>query len=144
VAFDHDCEIAISSWTHTPYRFQEEVGTLANYGLPAICIQSIYLMIQKKIIQSRVIYNLYKEILITTDEYLRSQNVSEKIRSELLGILEKKLEFNPKTMLIDICPSESDYQLFHSRFFSLDPQLSSEVIKKGHQKALEVLRAIKT
>ena len=49
VAEDNGCEVIISSWTHTPYHFHDEVGSLVNYGLPPIAIQSIYLMIQKKI-----------------------------------------------------------------------------------------------
>ena len=49
VASDHGCETIISSWTHTPYHWHDEVGSLIHYGLPAICTQAIYLLIQQKI-----------------------------------------------------------------------------------------------
>ena len=52
VAEDNDCDIIISSWTHTPYHYHDEVGSLINYGLTSIMIQSIYLIIQKKIMPS--------------------------------------------------------------------------------------------
>ena len=53
VAVDNSCEFIISSWTHTPYHYHDEIGSLVNYGIPTILLQTIHLAIQKKIISSQ-------------------------------------------------------------------------------------------
>ena len=63
VAFDNGCDVVISTWTHTPYHYQEEIGSLVNYGLPAIGTQAIFLMIQKKIVAARSAHRLSQDVI---------------------------------------------------------------------------------
>lgn len=139
VAEDNGCDLIISSWTHTPYHYHDEVGSLINYGLPSIAIQSIYLLIQKKIVSARATRATGIDILSTVSEYMKQENFSNAHRRDILAILERKLKVNPNVKLIDICPDPSDYKLFFANSFSLNPKVASHAVKAGYKKAMQVL-----
>ena len=139
VAEDNGCDVIISSWTHTPYHYQDEIGSLANYGLTSIMIQSIYLMIQKKIVASRAKRATAIDILNTVNDYMKSEKFAKRHRNDILSILERKLNINPKVKHIDICPDHEDYKLFFSNSFSLNPDVASHTVKSGYKKAMQVL-----
>lgn len=138
IAEDNKCELIISSWTHTPYHFHDEIGSLVNYGLPSISIQSIYLMIQKKIVTARAKRASAIDILDTVSAYMKSEQFSNVHRRDILSLLERKLNVNPKIKLIDICPDHHDAKLFFASSFSLNPETSSYAVKAGYKKTLEV------
>ncbi len=140
VAIDHGCEFIISSWTHTPYHYVDEIGSLVNYGLPAICTQAIYLMIQKKIVANRAMRAQSEDIINTVNEYMRNQKFDEKHRRKLTAILERKLHFNPNVHMIDIYPKHNNYRTFFKNSFSLNPQKLSEVVTSGYKRTMEVFR----
>ncbi|MDA8793468.1 patatin-like phospholipase family protein [Bacteriovoracaceae bacterium] len=140
VAEDHNCDYIISSWTHTPYHFQDEIGSLVNYGLPPIIIQTIYLLIQKKIVSHRANRNLAKDIIKTVNQYLKENKITGNHRDNIISILEKKLTINRQSKLIDIYPDHNDYKLFFANSFSLNPKVSSYAVKMGYKKTLEVFR----
>ena len=139
VAEDNGCDIIISSWTHTPYHYHDEVGSLINYGLPSIAIQSIYLLIQKKIVASRATRATAFDILNTVSEYMRQEKFTNAHRRDILAILERKLNINPNVHLIDIYPDHHDYKLFFGNSFSLSPKSASHAVKAGYKKAMQVL-----
>lgn len=139
VAEDNGCDIIISSWTHTPYHFHDEVGSLINYGLPSIAIQSIYLMIQKKIVASRAKRATALDILNTVSEYMKQEKLSNAHKRDIMAILERKLNINPNVKLIDIYPDHHDYKLFFANSFSLNPKVAQHAVKAGYKKAMQVL-----
>ncbi len=139
VAEDNDCDIIISSWTHTPYHYFDEVGSLANYGLPHIAIQSIYLMIQKKIVASRAKRATAIDIMDTVSDYMKSEKFSTKHTRDILSILERKLNIKKNVKLIDIYPDHQDYKLFFGNSFSLNPKVAAHTVKAGYKKAMQVL-----
>lgn len=139
VAEDNHCDIIISSWTHTPYHYHDEVGSLINYGLPSIVIQSIYLMIQKKIVSARATRATATDILNTVSTYMKQEKFSQAHRRDILAILERKFNVNPKVKLIDIYPDHDDYKLFFANAFSLNPKTASHAVKAGYKKAMKVL-----
>lgn len=140
VAEDNGCEYIISSWTHTPYHYHDEVGSLANYGLYAICVQAIYLMIQKKIVASRSRRLVARDIINTVNDYMKDQKFSNSHRKDIVSILERKLNFNSNVKLIDIYPDHHDYQLFFSNSFSLNPKNTAHAMRAGYKKTMEVFR----
>lgn len=142
VAVDNKCDFVISSWTHTPYHYHDEIGSLINYGLPAICMQAIYLMIQKKIVASRGQTILAKDIIGTVSDYMSSNNFSQKDRMQITSILERKLNFNPNIKFIDIYPDHSHYKLFFTNSFSLDPQKAKYIMTAGYKKTFEVFKKL--
>lgn len=140
VAMDNQCEFIISSWTHTPYHYQDEIGSLINFGLPAICVQAIYLMIQKKIVSSRSRRLLAEDIVNTVNSYMKTNKMDEKHRKQILSILERKLSYKPNVHLIDIFPTHEHFEIFFTNSFSLDPKKTSLLVKAGYKRTLEVFR----
>lgn len=138
VAVDNNCDFVISSWTHTPYHYQEEIGSLVNYGLPAICTQAIYLLIQKKIVDSRARRAAAQDILSTVHEYLKAHKFSSIDSNRLLSILERKLNFNPNIHFVDIYPKHDNFNFFFKNPFSLNPEKMRELVRLGHQRTIEV------
>src|SRR5262249_37558598 len=49
VGFDAGADLIIASYSHQPYHFSREIGSLHQFGLPAILIQALYLLIERKI-----------------------------------------------------------------------------------------------
>jgi predicted acylesterase/phospholipase RssA len=142
VAVDNKCEFIISSWTHTPYHYHDEIGSLINFGIPAICMQAIYLMIQKKIVAARSQNTLAKDIIDTVNDYMTTQNFSTKDRKKIVSILERKMGFNPNVKFIDIAPDHSHYKLFFTNSFSLDPQKAKYIMTAGYKRTLEVFKKL--
>jgi len=141
VAYDNSCEVIISSWTHTPYHYHEEVGSLINYGLPAICVQAIHLLIEKKIIESRARVKSSRDILDTVHKYMREEKFSEQHRKQILSILERKLNYRPNVTYIDICPKHDNYRIFLSNSFSLNPKNALSIVKMGYRRTFEVFES---
>lgn len=139
VAEDNGCEVIISSWTHTPYHFHDEVGSLINYGLPSIAIQSIYLMIQKKIVASRAERAKAIDIIDTVNDYMKMEKFSQTHRREIMAILQRKLNINPKVKLIDIYPNHHDYKLFFANSFSLNSKVSAHAVEAGYKRTMQIL-----
>lgn len=139
VAEDNGCDVVISSWTHTPYHYHDEIGSLVNYGLPAIAIQSIYLMIQKKIIAHRAERARAIDILDTVNDWMKAERMTEAQRRGLMAILQRKLHFNPKVRLIDIYPDHDDYKMFFGNHFTLNPKTAGHAVEAGYKKTMQVL-----
>lgn len=139
VAEDNGCDIIISSWTHTPYHYHDEIGSLANYGIPSIALQALYLLIQKKIVASRAKRATGIDILNTVSEYMRQEKFSTAHRRDIMAMLERKMNINPNVKLIDIYPDHHDYKLFFSSSFSLSPKTASHAVKAGYKRAMQVL-----
>ena len=140
VALDNQCDVVISSWTHTPYHYHDEIGSLVNYGLPAICTQAIYLMIQKKIVTHRAKWHKSNDIINTLSEYMKKEKFSNQHRLKILNILEEKLNYDSKVTLIDIHPEHKDYHLFFKNSFSLNPETMSEVVDLAYERTKEIFR----
>lgn len=139
-AVDNGCNLIISSWTHTPYHYHDEIGSLSFYGLPAICTQAIYLMIQKKIISNRARRLASEDIINTVNDYMKSHKFEEKHRKNLMSILERKLNFDPNVKFIDIFPDHDNYQIFFQNSFSLGPDKTSKVVSMAYKRTMEVFR----
>ncbi|MBT3234765.1 MAG: patatin-like phospholipase family protein [Bdellovibrionales bacterium] len=140
VALDNNCNHIICSWTHTPLHYHDEIGSLINYGIPAIGIQAIYLMIQKKIIANRAKFSTAKDAIDSVYQYMMANDFSVDHQKKILNILERKLHYKKDVHLIDIYPDHDNYKVFFHNFFSLDPNNTAEVVKAGYQKTVKVLK----
>jgi hypothetical protein len=142
VALDHGCDNIICSWTHTPYHYMETVGSLTNYGLPSICLQAIFLIIQKKIMTKRSFYTSIREVHDYINDYLKSENISDQVRSTVLKALEEKLDYKPHVKFIDIYPDHKNDQMFFSSNFSLSTDVLARIVKTGYKKTMRVFRQL--
>lgn len=142
VAIDNKCDYIISSWTHTPYHYHDEIGSLVNYGLPAICVQAIYQMVEKKIQSHRARRRQAKDLIDTLNIFFKENKFDESLRKSLLSIVETKLDFDPKVKLIDIYPKHSHYKIFLRNSFSLHPQKSAELVSYGYRRTLSEFKKV--
>lgn len=139
VAIDNGCEKIISSWIYTPYHYQKEIGSLFHYGMPAIGIQSLNLLIQKKIVSSRASFATARDILQTVDQYCVDQKLPLDKKRKLLNILEVKLNYKEKIQFIDIYPKVSDTDFFLTSSFSLSPKNIEKIVQLAKKRTIEVM-----
>jgi predicted acylesterase/phospholipase RssA len=142
IALDNKCDLVISSWTHTPYHYDEAIGSLVHYGLPAIAMQAIYLLIQKKIVASRARRHSAQDIIQTVSDYMKTNKMNEKHRKDIISILERKLHFDKNVKLIDICPGHDNHDIFFRNFFSLNQEMLSKVVNMGYKRCFEVFQEL--
>lgn len=142
VAAENNCDTIISSWIYTPYHYQREIGSLYKYGIPAIGIQTLNLLIQKKIVSSRANYSTAKDILATVNQYCVDQKIKESHRKKLLNILEIKLNYKKDIKYIDIFPKTDDTKFFFTNLLSLSQKNIELVVQLARKRTLEVLNNV--
>ncbi len=140
VAVDAGADLVIASHTHQPYHFRREVGSLTDFGLPAILIQSIYLLIEQKI--NNHIHNkqIQRNAISEVAKYCKDNGVSATHRDKIVEILERELYHKMNVDMIYIHPSPSDSKMFFGEHFSLSPKKLTEVVRSGFRAAIHALR----
>ncbi|MCY4524806.1 MAG: patatin-like phospholipase family protein, partial [Halobacteriovoraceae bacterium] len=142
VAVDNKCDYIISSWTHTPYHYHDEVGSLINYGVPAISQQAIYLLIQKKILAARSRHENANAILDIVGKYMKTNKIDEVHRKKILSVIEQKLHHNSHIKLIDIYPGHENYHLFFKSSFSLKGAHTAEITDMGYERTMDIFEEL--
>jgi predicted acylesterase/phospholipase RssA len=140
VAIDAGADLVIASYTHQPYHLQKEVGSLTEHGLPAILIQSIYLLIEKKITHHIHNSQTKRNAILEVDRYCRESGVSDIHRKKIGEIMERELHHKLNVDTIYIHPDPDDTQMFFGDHFSLHPKKMSEVVRSGFRAAIDILR----
>jgi predicted acylesterase/phospholipase RssA len=133
-------DLIISSYTHQPYHFSREVGSLTKFGITAIGIQAIYLMIERKIqaaIHTRAQKNAAFEAV---NEYCKKEQFDEKHRKKILSILEEKLALKPNNTYIYINPRPRDHEMFFGEHFNFSTKFMEKIVRIGFMSAIETLR----
>ncbi|MCM2279976.1 MAG: patatin-like phospholipase family protein [Oligoflexia bacterium] len=140
VAVDSGADLVFASYTHQPYHFQREVGSLTDYGLPSIVIQSIYLLIEQKI--NNHIHNkqVQRNAINAVSRYCREQGLSEAHRRGICSVLEKELHHRMDVDTIYIHPNATDAQAFFGEHFSLSPRKMAEIVRSGFRAAIDALK----
>jgi len=141
VAVDSGADLVIASYTHQPYHFTPEVGTLTDLGLPAILIQSLYQVIESKINNYIHGKRVQKNAIDAVSKYCKQQGLSDKIRNDICEIMEKELHHRMNVDMIYIHPDAQDPKMFIKEHFSLSPKKMSEIVRSGFRSAIEILRA---
>jgi hypothetical protein len=73
---------------------------------------------------------------------MKSNQFSKKDTDKILNILERKLNYSANIKFIDIYPDHSNYKLFFTNSFSLDPKKSKSVMTAGYRKTLETFKRL--
>ncbi|MGZ3669154.1 MAG: patatin-like phospholipase family protein [Bdellovibrionota bacterium] len=133
-------DLIISSYTHQPYHFSREVGSLTKFGITTIGIQAIYLMIERKIQAAIHTRNQKTTALEAVNEYCKSQQFDEKHRKKILSILEDKLAVNPNNRYIYINPRPRDHEMFFGEHFNFSAKFMEKIVRIGFMSAIETLR----
>ncbi len=140
VAADHQADLIIASYTHQPYRYTSEIGSLHHFGIPAILIQALYLMIERKIQQYRQFKDRSRVTYDAVSEFLKENGVPKAKREACLALIEKKLMFRRDMDTLYIHPSPSDHEMFFGDHFNLNPDKLKELVRIGFRSAIRVLR----
>jgi predicted acylesterase/phospholipase RssA len=140
VAADSGADLIIASYTHQPFSYQNNVGSLTEHGLSAILIQSIYLLIEQKINNHLFNRNAHKNAIEAVSKYCKSEGIPHSQREKICEILEVQLSHRKDVDYIYIHPSPTDTHLFFGEHFSLSPKKTSDIVKSGFRAAIEALR----
>ena len=140
VAIDAGADLVIASYTHQPYHFLKDVGSLTDYGLPSILIQSIYLLIEQKI--NNHIHNkkVQRNAIQAVDRFCKQEKLPDSQRQRIIEILEAELHHRQEVDSIYIHPSPADAQMFFGQHFSLSSKTLSEIVKSGFRAAIEAIK----
>lgn len=140
VGYDAGADLIIASYTHQPYHFAREIGSLHDHGIPSIMIQALYLLIERKI-QSSIETHYRNEIAIdAVSQFFKEQNLSNDLRVKCLDMLERKLGFKQGVDFIYIHPKAKDNLMFFGDHFNLSPKKMSDVVRLGFRCAIDVFR----
>jgi predicted acylesterase/phospholipase RssA len=133
-------DLIISSYTHQPYHFSREVGSLTKFGIPAIGIQAIYLLIERKIQSAIYTRNQKLAALEAVSEYCKQIQLDEKHRRKICSLMEKKLAVKPDARYIYINPRPKDHEMFFGEHFNFSAKFMEKIVRIGFVSALETLR----
>jgi predicted acylesterase/phospholipase RssA len=140
VAADQGADLIIASYSIQPYHFNEEMGSLHDYGMPLIFNQALYQVVQQKI-QSHIKYqNNVSGMIKSVQGYMREQGIQEEHIEKLTDILIQKTNFNPNVDYIYIHPPPQDYEFFFYDHFSLNPKVLQGIVRTGFKSAMNTLR----
>lgn len=140
VAKDNDCDLLFCSYTHQPYHYKEEIGSLYQYGVAAIVIQALYQAIEQKVYGAKKAHENKVLVLDTVREFLRNKKFPEEDLAQLIHQLEERLEFKEKLHYIFIHPEPKDREMFFGDHFTLNPKILQNVVTIGYKRAMAVLR----
>ncbi len=140
VAIDSGADLVIASYTHQPYHVPHAAISLMDHGLPAIVIQSIYLLIEQKI--NNAIYNkqAHRNAIDAVSQYCKTQGISDDHKHRICQILEVQLNHRMDVDTIYIHPDPADKHMFFGEHFSLSPKKMTEIVKSGFKATIETLR----
>ncbi|MBI4403507.1 MAG: patatin-like phospholipase family protein [Deltaproteobacteria bacterium] len=140
VAKENGCDLLICSYTHQPYHYREDIGSLMYYGTPAIGIQAIYQAIEQKIYAAKKAH-INKAIAIqTVREFFRENKYPQEQLDKLIQLLSERLDFNEKLHYVFVHPEAKDHQMFFGDHFTLSGEILQEVATIGYKRAMAELR----
>ena len=140
VAIDSGADLIIASYTHQPYHFLKEIGSLTDHGISSILIQSLYLLIEQKINSHIHNKSVQRDAIDAVARYCKQQALPEEHRRRIVEILEAELHHRNDVDTIYIHPNPTDSQMFFGEHFSLSPKKLAELVKSGFKAAIDVLR----
>lgn len=140
VAVDGGADLIFASYTHQPYHFLREIGSLTDYGLPAIAVQTIFLVIEQKINAHIHSKETQRNAITEVSRYCKDAGVGEEHRRRILEIMERELHHRAGVDTIYIHPSPTDAQMFFGEHFSLSSKRMADIVRSGFKAAIETLR----
>lgn len=140
VAKDAGCDLIIVSYTHQPYQYREEVGSLIDYGIPSILVQALYQMIESRIQNSRETHEMKVMVIEEVIAFCKRHHLSGQATEELMGILMQKMNFKPGVDYLFIHPSSRNEDLFFSDHFNLSAKSMEKIAESGFRSAIRVLK----
>ncbi|GIW21808.1 MAG: hypothetical protein KatS3mg068_0815 [Candidatus Sericytochromatia bacterium] len=143
IAKDAGCDLIISSYTHQPYTYSPEYGSLINYGLPIILVQTIYLLIESKIREAKIRREIKAGAIDEVRKFFIENNLPKNLMNELIENMQKRMQFNENIDYIWIAPEPHDATMFFEDHFNLSLRSMGRIIKSGFKSAYHALSEYK-
>jgi predicted acylesterase/phospholipase RssA len=140
VAKENNCDLMICSYTHQPYHYKEEIGSLYDYGISAILIQTVYQAIEQKVYGAKKSHENKVLALKTIRDFLKEKKYPEEDIHELTARLQDKLDFKESLHYLFIHPEPRDREMFFGDHFTLDSRTLQNVVSIGYKRAMSELR----
>lgn len=142
VGKDNGCDLILCSYTHQPYHFKEEIGSLNHYGISAIVIQALYQAIEQKVYGAKKAHENKIITINTVEEFFKEKKYPMEDMAELSLRLQEKLDFKRKLHYIFIHPESKDREMFFGEHFTLNPSTLQNVVTIGYKRAMAELRRV--
>lgn len=140
IAKDANCDLIFVSYTHQPYHYHEEIGTLADYGISSILVQAIYQLVESRIQSARDMHQQKVRVMEEINSFFDKKGLPLQLKEEFLAHMCKKLDFNPNVDYVFIHPTDYEEKLFFSDHFNLSPDTMEEIAECGFRSAIRVLK----
>lgn len=140
IAKDAGCDLIIVSYTHSPYRYREDVGSLVDFGIPSILVQALYQLIESRIQGAKRQHDTKVVAAQTIGEFFARHQLPKHLRDELLNEIYDKLGFNPEVEYIFIHPTAHEDDLFFADHFNLSPKAMEAIAEQGFRSAIRILK----
>lgn len=140
VAAEHGADLVIASYSIQPYHYNQEMGSLHEYGMPAIFNQALCQVVQRKIETHIRHQQDVRAMVKAVQGYMREKEIAEEHIQKLTEILVTRTHFNPDVDYIYIHPSPTDHEFFFYDHFSLNPKILSGIVRTGFKAAMNALR----
>ncbi len=139
IAVDAGADLVFASYTHKPYRWKSEIGSMTKQGLPGIVIQSIYILIEQKINSVLSGYLSKQNALKAVQRFCEERSLDPELTRDLFALLERELHQKLDTDIIPIHPDPTDTRTFVAEHFTLNPRKLTEIVKSGYRAAQKAL-----
>ncbi|MBI2662040.1 patatin-like phospholipase family protein [Candidatus Woesearchaeota archaeon] len=148
IAGDNGADLVFVSYTHVPYNFNIVRGSLKKYGIVRVAIQSIYLMIEEKILSSQksnVSKNFAYDAVEETFERLNKElpdkkDLLNKYKETLLADLVRELDIKRNVDYVFISPDIEDDNFYFDWHLGMSKDYVERIAKKGYEAADRVLQ----
>ncbi len=140
VGKENGCDLLLCSYTHQPYHYKEEIGSLNQYGIPAIIIQALYQAIEQKVYGAKKAHENKKATLNTVIDFFKQKKYPLEDLNELTKILCDRIDFNFNLNYIFIHPEPKDREMFFGDHFTLNGKTLQNVLTIGYKRAMSELR----
>ncbi|MBC7473451.1 MAG: patatin-like phospholipase family protein [Candidatus Sericytochromatia bacterium] len=139
IAKDAGADLIIASYTHQPYVYNEEYGSLINYGLTSIMVQTIYQLVESRIKESRSKHIAKQNAIDEVTDFFEEKKLPKELLNELLDRMYKKIDYDPNVDYIYISPDPNDSNMFFEDHFNLSTRSMGKIIRSGFKSAYQAL-----
>jgi predicted acylesterase/phospholipase RssA len=140
VASDHGADLIIASYSMQPYHYSKEMGSLHNFGMPAIINQALYQVLEQTVARHIQFQNQKKDTFYALKKSCEELNLSVDQKNTILATAKKSLAFNPDVDYIYISPRPQNFEMFFADHFSLNTEILERILRIGFKSGLQVLR----
>lgn len=138
-AKDVGADLIVSSYTHQPYQYSKAFGSLVRYGIPAIVVQAIYLVVEQKIRLHHRARQDREVVFEIVDRFFTEHKLDASLRRLLLDELTLALRHRPGVDYLFLHPDqEADF--FFAEHFDLSRRGVERAVNMAYKHVLRQLR----